>query len=147
MLTTIGIKCTRCQNSGITGNGKKSKGKQNYLRKDCGRQFINGRERTYNGPLSRVKSMIKIMPVRGVGIRDIVIILEISVTAVLKALTSMKYEIKPKQSRYDRLGTGEFWTYVGKRRTKYGLSTRITVKAGRLRRLYGGNGTWKPPKN
>jgi hypothetical protein len=62
--------------------------------------------------------MIKIMPVRGAGVRGIGIILEINVTAVFKALTSTKYRIKPKQSRYDRLETGEFWTYVGKRKMR-----------------------------
>jgi IS1 family transposase len=65
--------------------------------------------------------MIKIMPVRGVGIWDIVIILEIGITTVLKVLKSTKYRIKPKQSHYDRLEIDEFWTYVGKKKNKVWL--------------------------
>jgi hypothetical protein len=45
--------------------------------------------------LSRVKSMIKIMFVREVGGRGIGILLEISITTVLKALKSTNYPIKP----------------------------------------------------
>ncbi|MDR2784175.1 MAG: IS1 family transposase, partial [Treponema sp.] len=67
MQITIEIKCPRCHSPNITGNGKKSKGKQNYLRKDCGRQFISDHGRACRGTFSRVKNMMKIMPVRGVG--------------------------------------------------------------------------------
>jgi hypothetical protein len=62
--------------------------------------------------------MIKIMLVRRGGIRDIGIILKISIGTVLKVLKSTKYRIKPKQSHYDCLETDEFWTYVGKKKNK-----------------------------
>jgi hypothetical protein len=65
-----------------------------------------------------VKNTIKIMPVTGVGIRDIGVILEINRGKVLKVLKSAKYQIKPKQSHYDCLGIDEFWTYVGKKKNK-----------------------------
>ncbi|MDR0707859.1 MAG: hypothetical protein LBF60_08305 [Treponema sp.] len=65
--------------------------------------------------------MIKIMFVRGVGIRDIGITLRISMSAVLKALKSTKYQIKLKRTRYDRLEADEFWTYVGKKKNKMRL--------------------------
>jgi uncharacterized protein YrrD len=61
------------------------------------------------------------MLVRGVGIRDIGTILEISITTVLKALKSTKYRIKPKQTRYDCLGTDEFRTYAGEKKNKVRL--------------------------
>jgi transposase-like protein len=51
--------------------------------------------------------MIKIMLVRGIGIRDIGAVLKISITKVLKVLKSTKYQIKPKQSHYDCLETDE----------------------------------------
>jgi transposase-like protein len=40
---------------------EKNKAKQNYLCKECGRQFISDHERAYKGTLSWVKNMIKIM--------------------------------------------------------------------------------------
>jgi hypothetical protein len=65
--------------------------------------------------------MIKIMLVRGAGIRDIGIILQISITTVLKVLKSTKYKIKPKRTHYGCLETDEFWTYVGKKKNKVWL--------------------------
>jgi hypothetical protein len=61
------------------------------------------------------------MLVRGMDIRDISTVLKISITKVLKVLKSTVYTIKPKKTHYDCLEIDEFWTYVGKKRTKYGL--------------------------
>jgi transposase-like protein len=115
MKKTIDVNCPHCHSAAVTQNGKKSNGKQNYLCKDCVRQFIPDHERACKGTLSWVKDMIKIMLVRGVVIRDIGIILKISAGTALKVLKSTGYRIKPKQSHYDCLETGEFWTYGGKK--------------------------------
>ncbi|WP_405229555.1 IS1/IS1595 family N-terminal zinc-binding domain-containing protein [Capnocytophaga stomatis] len=40
MQITITLHCPNCQSTKIVKNGKKSYGKQNYLCKDCYRQFI-----------------------------------------------------------------------------------------------------------
>jgi hypothetical protein len=58
------------------------------------------------------------MLVRGIGIRDISVVLQISITKVLKVLKSGKYRIKPKRTHYDCLEIDEFWTYVGKKKNK-----------------------------
>jgi serine kinase of HPr protein (carbohydrate metabolism regulator) len=58
--------------------------------------------------------MIKIMFVRGIGVRDISTVLKISVTRVLKVLKSGTYVKNPKKKRYDCLETDEVWTYAGK---------------------------------
>ncbi|MDR2782329.1 MAG: IS1 family transposase, partial [Treponema sp.] len=65
MQITIEIKCPPCHSPNITGNGKKNESKhriliRNYLRKDCGRQFISDHGRACRGTFSRVKNMIKI---------------------------------------------------------------------------------------
>jgi hypothetical protein len=65
--------------------------------------------------------MIKIMLVRGIGVRDISALLRISITKVLKTLTSSKYSIQPWQNHYDCLEIDEFWTYVGKKKNKVWL--------------------------
>jgi hypothetical protein len=49
------------------------------------------------------------------GIRDISAVLKPSAGKVLKVLKSGNYTIKPKQARYDRLETDEFWTCEGKK--------------------------------
>jgi IS1 family transposase len=61
------------------------------------------------------------MLVRGTGIRDISVILQISIKKVLKILTSSHYEIKPKRTHYDCLEIDEFWTYVGRKSNKIWL--------------------------
>jgi hypothetical protein len=62
--------------------------------------------------LAGIVSLVKIMPVRGIGICDISTILQISITKVLKVLRSGEYQIQPKQTHYDCLAPDEFWTYV-----------------------------------
>jgi transposase-like protein len=108
MLLTIEITCPRCQSPTIVRNGKKSNGKQNYLCKDCGRQFISGQDITYRGCLSGVVNLVNTMFVRGIGIRDISTILKISIIKVLKVLTSGTYRIKPRETRYDCLEVVHF---------------------------------------
>jgi hypothetical protein len=90
--------------------------------------------------------LVKIMVVRGMGIRDISAALKISIVKALKTLKSTNYKIKPKQSHYDCLEADEFGHMQGKSETKSGLSMRITGKAGKLwcrtgGSLSGGNGT------
>jgi hypothetical protein len=68
---------------------------------------------TYRGCLSWVAGMVKIMLVRGMGIRDISTAPRTSVTKVLKVLKTGGYPTKPKQSRCGCLETGEFRAYVG----------------------------------
>jgi transposase-like protein len=59
--------CPHCHGTMLVRNGKKYNGAQNYLGKDCGRQFIADHERTYRGCLPEMVDTIKNMLVRGVG--------------------------------------------------------------------------------
>jgi hypothetical protein len=54
--------------------------------------------------------LVNIMLVRGIGIRDISTVLRISITKVLKVLTSTVYRIQPRFSHYDCLEVDELWT-------------------------------------
>jgi hypothetical protein len=86
--------------------------------------------------------MVKIMLVRGIGIRDIGIVLQISITKVLKILKTTEYRIKPKQSRYDCLEIDEFWTYVGKKKNKVRLIYAYHRESGEIASLcVGGRGS------
>lgn len=46
----------------------------------------------------------------GCGIRDVAVILEVSVGKALKTLMESYYGIKPKKKRYTRLEVDELWT-------------------------------------
>jgi hypothetical protein len=87
---------------------------------------------TCRGCLSRVVEMVRIMPVRGIGIRNISVVLKISITKVLKVLKSTKYRIKPKQIRHDCLETDEFRTYVGKKKNKVWLIYTYYWESGEI---------------
>jgi IS1 family transposase len=96
------------------------KGRQKAKRTN-GRQFVADQERTCKGTLSRIVPKIKLMPVRGNGVKDISAVLEISIKKVLKTLVSTRYELTPKMKHYDCLEIDEFWTYVGKKENKVWL--------------------------
>ena len=113
MKITIDLHCPHCQSPKIKKNGKKSYKKQNYLCKDCGRQFIGHHALSYKGCYSKLYKRIEKMLVRGVGIRDIAEIEEISTDKVLSVLSRSEHVITPKQSYYHCLEVDEFWTYVG----------------------------------
>jgi hypothetical protein len=79
-----------------------------------------------------IDSYVKIMFVRGMGIRDISVMLHISITKVLKVLKSAHYKIKPKVSHYDCLEIDEFWTYVGKKENKVWLIYAYHRESGEI---------------
>ena len=121
MSINIELQCPRCHNSNIIRNGKKYNGPQNFLCKACRKQFISDHEKTYRGSLLWIANIAKIMLVRGTGIRDIRVILQISIKKVLKTLTSTHYEITPGTNHYNCLETDGFWTYVGRKSNKVWL--------------------------
>jgi hypothetical protein len=87
---------------------------------------------TYRGCLPWIVGMVKIMLVRGIGIRDISAVLQISITKVLKVLKSNKYQIRPKQTHYDCLEIDEFWRYVGKKKNKVWLIYAYQRESGEI---------------
>jgi IS1 family transposase/transposase-like protein len=113
MKTTITLKCRRCGSTNIVRNGKKACKLQNYLCKDCGRQFISEQDRTYKGTSAGIDEMIVRALVRGCGIRDVAIILLVSIGKVLSVLVNSHYDLKPMKPHYAQLETDELWTFVG----------------------------------
>jgi len=87
MTIAMELKCSRCNGSNIARNGKKRNGPQNYLCKACGRQFIRDDRHTYIGTLLCVPRLIKTMPARGCGAKDVAAIFRISAWKILKTLT------------------------------------------------------------
>ncbi len=81
------VRCPRCMSELVKKNGKKSSGKQNYSCLECKRQFIGDHALDYKGCHSKLSHRIMLMLVRGVGIRDISVIEEISTDKVLSVLT------------------------------------------------------------
>jgi transposase-like protein len=132
MKITIELYCPHCQSTKIKKNGKKSYKKQNYLCKDCGRQFIGDHALTCKGCYSKLYKRIEKMLVRGVGIRDIAEIEEISTDKVLSVLSKSEHVITPKQSYYPCLEVDEFWTYVANKSNKIWLIYAYDRESGEI---------------
>ena len=84
MTIKITLYCPDWQSTKIKKNGKK----QNYLCKNCGRQFIGDHALTNKGCSSKLIQKILLMLVHGIGIRDISKIEEVSVKKVLSVLVN-----------------------------------------------------------
>ena len=121
MIIKITLYCSSCQSTKVKKNGIKSYGKQNYLCQSYSRQFIGDHALSYKGCHSELIRKILLMPVRGIGIRDISEIERISIRKVLSVPVNFNHIIKPKQSHYDSLEVDEFWTCVGNKKNKIGL--------------------------
>ncbi|KAA6336032.1 hypothetical protein EZS27_015786 [termite gut metagenome] len=72
------------------------------------------------------------MLVRGIGIRDISAIQEVSIRKVLSVPVNSHYAITPRKSYYERLEVDEFWTYVGNKSKKYRLIYAYERQSGEI---------------
>ncbi len=121
MKIEIELKCPKCLSANIKKNSHKCNKKQNYLCKTCGRQFIGDHTLKYKGCHSDINQKVRLMLVRGVGIRGISEIEGISIRKVLSVLVNSAVSIQAKSSHYDKIEIDEFWTYVGKKKNKVWL--------------------------
>ena len=132
MNINIKLTCPHCHSTSIVRNGKKRKETQNYLCKDCRRQFIADHERTYPGTCSWVPGMVKLMLVNGMSIRGIAAVLSISLNNVLHVLAQTEYTLKPHRKHYGTLEIDEFWTYIGSNENKLWLIYAYHRKSGEI---------------
>jgi len=82
-------------------------GEQNYLCKDCCRQFIGDHNLTYIGCRADITKIILKMLARNCGIRDISEITGCSRYKVQKVLKTSQYHVLPKKNHYDTLEIDE----------------------------------------
>jgi len=146
MQITITIYCPHCQSAKVKKNGKKSCKKQNYFCKNCKRQFIGDHALTYKGCASKLIQKILLMLVRGIGIRDISEIEQVSIKKVLSVLVNSNKIITPKQQHYDCLEVDEFWTYVGNKKNKVWLIYAYHRDTGEIVGYVWGNRDYKTAK-
>lgn len=147
MKIEITIKCPSCSGEHIKKNGTKKNGKQNYSCNSCGRQFVGDHNLTYKGCCSELTNKILLMLVRGIGIRDISEIENISIGKVLSVLVKSNKNIIPKHSCYDELEVDEFWTYVGKKKNKKWLVYAYHRSTGEIVAYVWGKRNLKTAKN
>ncbi|GHT19916.1 hypothetical protein FACS189429_7950 [Bacteroidia bacterium] len=86
------------------------------------------------------------MLVRGIGIRDISVIEQVSVRKVLSVLVNSNRIISPKQQHYDCLEVDEFWTYVGNKTNKVWLIYAYHRSTGEIVSYVWGKRNYKTAK-
>lgn len=111
------INCPHCHSAKVVKNGKKPYGKQNFICKDCKKQFIQSYN--YKGSDISVKTLIINMLLNNIGIRDISLVLGVSLKTVLKQLIlfGKKCSIVPTLNHYKSVQIDELWSYVGNKKT------------------------------
>ena len=86
------------------------------------------------------------MLVRGIGIRDVSEIEQISIREVLSVLVKSVYILQPKQSHYEYLEVDEFWTYVKEKKNKVWLIYAYLRPTGEIVAYVLGKGNLKTAK-
>ena len=110
----------------------KHDGKQNYLCRDCNRQFVGDHNLTYPGCHSGIDRTILKMLVRNCGIRDISEITGCSRYKVQKVLKISQHHALPKKNHYDSLEVDELWTFVGSKKNKVWLIYAYDRSGGKI---------------
>ena len=107
-----------CFATKIVRNGHKKNKIQNYLCRNCGKQFQH--ENLYRGCQTDTKQLLIKMLVNGNGIRDIGNILAVSLGYVLRTLLRVGecIQIKPARRHYHRVQIDELYSFVGHKQKK-----------------------------
>lgn len=92
--------------------GIKSYGKQNYLCKNCQRQFICGHNLTYKGWTSHIAAKILLLLARNIGIRDIAEIKRFSIKRNKKTAQKLRDKLKDLGVSYDEIFTDNWEGFV-----------------------------------
>ena len=101
---------------------------------------------TYKGCHSAINHKILRILVRGIGIRDVADIEQVSTKKVLSVLVNYNKIITPKQQHYDKLEVDEFWTYVGNKKNKVWLIYAYHRSTGEIVAYVWGNRDYKTAK-
>ena len=108
--------CTDCQSTNINKNGH-NRGKQNYICKDCGRQFL--KNHSWKGDPESVKKSCLHLYVEGNGFRRIERLTGVCHNTVINWVKKAGEQL-PEQPDYNEIPevaqVDELQTYVGKKK-------------------------------
>ena len=115
---TIKISCPHCQGEKIVKNGIKKTGRQNYLCKNCGKQFQF--EYLYQGADPSTGLSLRNLLLRGNSLSDCRAILGVSIGFILSWLlkNTCDFCLKAQKKHYGKVQIDELWTYVGDKSNK-----------------------------
>jgi IS1 family transposase len=111
-LINIKVDCPHCSSSNVVKNGIKKTGQQNFLCKNCKKQFQH--QYFYQGANPKVRQQIKSSLLHGGGIRDNATVFGVSSQTVLNIIqkTGESIQIQPSKKQYDRVEIDEMYSFV-----------------------------------
>lgn len=115
------MKCPECSSKNLNKNGRR-KGKQNYICKDCGRQFIDCYE-AHRGYPPQVKQQCLSMYVNGMGFRAIERVMGVHNTTVMDWVRQVGKNLPDYYNPEQIPEVGELdelETFVGSKKTRSG---------------------------
>ena len=114
----IKVQCPHCESPNVVKNGIKGTGKQNFLCKDCRKQFQHAYQ--YQGADPVVRRQIVSSLIHGGGIRDNASVFKVSQVTVLRLIMgyASTLVIRPKKKRYQKVIMDEFYSFVGEKDKK-----------------------------
>lgn len=123
--------CPRCDSTAIVRNGINATGKQNYLCKECGRQFVL---EPLKSPISdEKKALIDRLLLERLSLAGIARVVQVS-ESWLQAYVNQKYQETPRQLVVPTLSDyrltvecDELWSFSLKKKKNNGFGSQKTV--------------------
>lgn len=115
---TIQINCPYCHSVKVVKNGVKCTSKQNFLCRNCRKQFQNTYQKA--GCRPAVKQLVLKLLVRNSGIRDIEEVTGVHRQTVLRWLgkAAAGCHVTPRRRAYSSVQIDEVWTFVRERKRR-----------------------------
>ena len=138
------MKCPRCQSQVVVKNGSIHNGKQKYVCKDCGRQFVENPQNS-NRPISQEKiELLDKLLLERISLAGIVRVIGVS-AAWLQKYVNEKYKKTPqrvtiskKTKRRLTIECDEAWSFVQNKGDKYWIWLALDVETREIIGAYVG---------
>ena len=130
------IACPNCDSTQIKKNGHIHNGRQNYLCKTCGRQFVNGsrQKRITDEQKKRIRRLLR----ERISLRGICRVMEVSLMWLLEYFVETASDIpsdmgvvKPVKSKI-AIEIDEMWSFVGNKSNKVWIWLAIDRASGQI---------------
>lgn len=143
------MNCLACKSANIKKNGHIHNGKQNYMCRHCGRQFVADNKKTIT---TEQREQIKKLLLERISLRGICRVMNVSLTWLLAFFGLVTSEIpedmgiiKPKKSKLT-IELDEMWSFVGSKENKQWIWLAIDRATKQIGFHIGGEEK-KMPKN
>ena len=138
------MKCPRCQSQAVVRNGSIHNGKQKYLCKDCGRQFVENPQNSNRPIPQETRELIDKLLFERLSLAGIVRVTGVS-SDWLQHYVNKKYEqtlrevtVTKKSKRRLTIECDEMWSFVQNKHDKYWIWLALDIETHEIVGAYVG---------